>query len=166
MKLHFLIAIFLFITISSSNALYCIDADESFEISNDFTFAAVQKAINNLTLDDGYKECLVEIKFDYYNQSIKISFGTAFEPSNLKTNQEVLVQFLMYFASDKQIFNPARINQLVEFACNYTDECDRLFVLDQIKWLFNAKYNELESAIRPLFIANNDNRGKNDVELS
>jgi len=168
MKLHFLLAIFLFITTSSSNALSCIDVDESIQISisKDFTLGAVQEAIDNLLLVNGYDECLVEIKFNYSNQSIQISFSIAFQSSNLKTNQEVRVDFLMSLAEDKTIFKPAKIVQFVEFACDYEDGCDRRFVLDHLEWLFNANYDELESAIRPFLIGDNDNTGKNDVKLS
>jgi len=104
--------------------------------------------------------------FDYSNQYIQISFGTAFQSSNLKINQEVRVDFLMSLAEEKTIFKPAKIVQSIEFACDNSDGCDRLFVLDQLEWLYNAKYDKLESAIRPLLTADNDNTGKNDVELS
>ncbi len=161
MILNFLIATFLLITTSSTNALFCIDTDEPIKISNDFTFAAVQKAINNLAVTNKSIKCLVEIGFDYYHQDIEIGFGEAASKSSyLNTNRKVRVSFSMVLADGKTIFNPAEIENIVGFACDYADECDRRFVFDHLEWLFNAKYDKLVSVIRSLLTADNDNTGK------
>jgi hypothetical protein len=164
-KYLFLVLTLVFIS-TSTNALSCIHADEPIKISNDFTFAAVEKALGDLPSDDGYDECLVEIKFDYDHQDIEISFDTAFQSSYLDTNREVRLDFWMALADGKTIFKPAKIKKVVEFACDYADQCDRHFVFDHLEWLFNAKYDKLESGIRPLLTADNENTGKNDVQLS
>ncbi len=164
-KYLFLVLTVVFIS-TSTNALSCIDADKSTEMSTYLGLANIENVINNLKVNNIYDECFVEIRFDYYNQSIKISFGTASESNNVITNQQVIVHFSMNLSDGKIIFTPAKIVNNVRFACDYANECDRLFVLNHMKWLFNAKYDKLESTIRPLLTADNDNTGKNDVELS
>jgi hypothetical protein len=163
MNFHFLITIFLFIITSRSNALNCTDADQPIEILNDFTLLAVKEALNNLTVTDRYDQCLVEIYMDYLGQYIKITFGTALQSHHLMRNQEVRIEFLIRLTEDEPDFNSA-ITNILEFACDYTDECDRYFVLNHLEWLFKAKYIELDSAIRPSLTANDDNNtGKNTM---
>jgi hypothetical protein len=166
MKLHLVITIFLFIITSITNALKCIDADKPIGTLNSLGLSAVRKAINNLNITDKYDKCLVEIYIDYLHPYTEVSFGTTFESSYLVTNREVRVDFLIDLTKDETTINPASIYNILEFACDYTDECDRHFVLNHLEWLFKATYVQLESAIRPLLMTDDDNKGKNIISIS
>jgi hypothetical protein len=121
--------------------------------------SAVEKVTNNLTVTDTYNECFVQISINYFYQCIEISFGSTFHTNFLIKNQEVHVTFSMDLAEDEIIFDSARIINILKFACDYADECDRHFVLNHLDWLFKAKYVQLESAIRPLLTTHDDNAG-------
>jgi hypothetical protein len=162
MKLYFLITIFLVIITSRTNALNCIDADEPIKKDgDDFTLPAVQEAIENLTVNDTYDECYVNIFVDYLYQHIEISFDMALQLNDdLQIYQEMYVETRIQTTDDKGTFDPAQIHNFVEFACDYADGCDRRFVVKHLEWLFNAKYDQLVSVISPLLTSKDKYTGK------
>jgi hypothetical protein len=70
----------------------------------------------------------------------------------------------IFLTDQKSVLIPARIQATVKFACDYADACDRRFVLDHLPWLIKTNHHQLELAIRPLLIADDDNTGLNIIE--
>jgi hypothetical protein len=161
MKLFFLTTIFLVIITSRTNALNCIDVDEIIEKDgDDFTLAAVQEAIENLIDDDTDDECYVRIFVDYLHQYIEISFDMDPQSNYLETNREVSVETWIQITDGTGTFDPAKILNFVEFACDDVDKCDRRFILKHLEWLSKAKYGQLVSVISPLLTSKDQYTGK------
>jgi hypothetical protein len=163
MKLHFVITIFFiyYITIKS-NALNCIDVDQPIRIyAGVFKLHLAQQFINdNLKINNTYKECFVEIYINYLYKNMIINFDRSFSSYNLKTNQEVRIETWIQTFENRKTFDSANIFNVVVFKCNYADQCDHRFVLDQLDWLFKANYEQLVSAISPLLTSTNQYTGK------
>jgi hypothetical protein len=160
MKLFFLIAILFFTSARNINALYCIHAIQPIDLSENLTLAAVQKAINNLTLHDGNDICFVEMQFSLTLKIIGVSFTALSNSSYIMVNREVQVVTVMLLSENYAFITPATVLNSLVFSCDYQDGCDRRFVLDQLEWLFKAKYDQLESSLRPFLIENNKEKGK------
>lgn len=158
MKLFFLILTLIFIT-TTINALSCINPDESIDIKDDFNIAAVQSELDELELVDEY-ECLVQISFYYYDQNIRIKFGTVSKEKDLYTNRNVFVETGIRLAEGTTTLYQGNIINIVEFVCDNANACDRRFVVEQLKWLFNVNYNKFESAIQSLLIIESEQIGK------
>jgi hypothetical protein len=165
MKSFFSIIIFIIVIIYHSYGLSCIDDAQSIKISKDLTLMTVEKALKNLTIVDRDEPCRVEITFCYFNQFIEIIFGEAFEPTDLDVNQEVRIDTWIQIADGQTIINPIHIDNIVEFTCDYADECDRQFVFYQLEWLLKANYDQLASIILALLLPDYTKTGKNDVEF-
>ncbi len=78
----------------------------------------------------------MKISINYLYQYIEINFDAVFQSYDLKINQEVSVETWIQTTDDKGTFDPAKILNFVEFACDYADKCDRRFVLKHLEWLF------------------------------
>jgi hypothetical protein len=150
----------------SVEVLFCIDAIQPIRISNDFTLAVVEKILNNLTVDDKFETCFVEIRFYFNYQSAVILFGPAASTSNVvEINHEVRVLMSIGITRGTIIANPSSIIQFIKSACDYADECDRRFVLKHLQWLSKTNHSQLESVIRLLLLPNDDYTGNKNVQL-
>ncbi len=150
MKLLFPITIFFLVTVNINNALRCIDNHKEINIPKGFNFFAVQRAINNLKLIDQYDECHVIIFFHYYTEEIMMKSNKDIESNSIDTNYEVFFQTSIGISRGAQVFDKGSITNIVEFACDDADECDRYFILDRLNWLLKVNYTKLESVIRLL----------------
>jgi hypothetical protein len=165
MKLLFLIFTLILFN-EHTNARQCVHPNGTLKINKTATLIAAQDIIKGLTLEASLDKCLVQIKFAITKQVKEIRFGNAFRSNNLTTNRQVRVDMLMNILDDNDILNTTYIDNIVEFTCDNEDGCDRRFVLGQLKWLFEANYDDIESTIRPLITSEDDKTGKIDAELS
>jgi hypothetical protein len=160
MKLFFSTTIFFFLIINNSDGLLCVDSVDIIDLSKDFTLACFKKKLNSLTVSNKYDKCIVGIDFSQTTKSIEVSFTMSHTSNNLKANREVKYATWIRFPEDEMSGTTINIGTYLKFACNSTDECDRRFVLDHLKWIFEANYNELASAISPLLISKDQYTGK------
>ncbi len=140
---RFCVLLLIFIS-ESFEALFCINAIQPIRIWNDFTLDVVEKILNNLTVDDNFETCVVEIRFYFNYQSAVILFGSAVSTSNVvEINHEVHVLMSIGITRGKTIVNPSSIIQFVKSACDYADECDRRFVLKHLQWLSKTNHSQI-----------------------
>ncbi|UJR11349.1 hypothetical protein I4U23_015530 [Adineta vaga] len=90
--------------------------------------------------------CRVEFKYFYKTQTIQISFHKSFQPIDLALNVHVRVNTSIKPSSGKSY----DMENVIQFTCDNTDECDREFFFDHIYWVMNNNFTELTNAIQPI----------------
>jgi hypothetical protein len=66
--------------------------------------------------------------FLFMNNTFKWGLYKSFKSTFLCINQEVRVDTWIKIADNNKILNSVHVNNVVEFVCNYANECDRCFV--------------------------------------
>jgi len=92
--------------------------------------------------------CVIEIAMHYATRRLDIRFDRSFEPVDLTLN----VHLRFNTSITPTMGQKTNIVNILQFACNNKNECDRHFFFDHIDWLLNAKYDELTNIIRPLIV--------------
>jgi hypothetical protein len=163
MKLLFLVLILIIIS-KNSDGLSCIQTSKTIDGLNNSTLSIAQEFVNNIELDDENGKCIVETRHHHRPEFLVIKLGKDFTFTDLEANNQVHIDTSIFLTDKKSILIPARIQATVKFACDYAGACDRRFVLDHLPWLIQTNHQQLEFAIRPLLIADDDNTGLNIIE--
>ncbi len=134
----------------NSNSLKCVHLYNSVKkAGNNFQLYFIKDHINKLTTSKD-EMCAVEIKIFYKSRRIEISFDETFKPNDLIINfhMRMITSVIADTAKTIDLIN------ILQFACNNTDQCDRYFFLGHIDWLFDATYDKLVNTTVPLLLKN------------
>ncbi len=154
MAILFVFALFIFL-LMKNDCLQCIHSYNTLTIQKNNLLYDIEQNVKSLKTSENTM-CAVEITMFYAERSLEIRFDRSFQPVDLTLNVHLRVNTSITPSTGKN----AVIVNILQFACNNRDECDRRFFFDHIDWLLNAKYDQLTDIIRP-FIAPGTKSGTN-----
>ncbi len=140
--------------------LQCIYTEEPMEfLFVNYTSEYLENLINTYPnydyTNDNINMCRVEIFIDYQEHSVAISFADSFQWSQIDDG-EARLDFLIVL--NKTAIKSDYLNVL-EYACNDNDQCDKTFVLNHIDWLLNVNYSTFEIQLKNLLLTNSTKTG-------
>lgn len=160
MLLFFIVLLFLLNIPKEIVGIHCVYKEEPTEWElNNFNLSKFQSEINEIPSfdykDDNIDMCRIEIYIDYQDNTLVISFADSFQWSQLYDG-ETRLDFLIIF-DNKQ--SQGNYYNVLEYACNDQDHCERLFLFNHIQWLKQVNYTRFENNLKSLLFQNSTKTG-------
>jgi len=137
----------------------CVHTDTTKEwLLDDFNYDKFRLEIDgypSYDYTDNSDMCRVEIFVDYQSRLLIISFADSFEWSQL-VDGEGRFDFLIVL---NQSSTEVEYYNVLEYACNDQNKCDKLFVFKNIDWLQQINYTIFQTHLRSLLFNNSNQIG-------
>jgi hypothetical protein len=111
-------------------------------------------------VSDGNEYCIIRIGINYHKKIFELRSYLESDSNNLTMNRQIYFSTHIAIDQDETINDGSYIWNIIEFICDYPNACDYVFTLDQLKWVLSTNYyHNLVSALRPLFLIEDESEG-------